>query len=264
MTAVGKAQRAKNSKVLAGLARGGFVGYGILHLVIAWLAIQIAFGHSGHEDDQSGALQTLAQQPLGKGLLVLIAIGLIAMTIWQGLTAAIGQDEVIQRVASGARAVVYAVLAVSTIKAVAGSPSSSSQKQKSTSSGVMAHTAGVWLIGLVGLVVLGVGIGLIVIGVLRKYDQYLLTGQMSRKARTLAHSLGTTGYVAKGVAYGISGVLLVDAAITHDPKKSGGLDSALRTLADQPFGKILLLVVGLGIAAYGFFCFFQARYRKVN
>ena len=76
--------------------------------------------------------------------------------------------------------------------------------------------------------------------------------------------LGTLGYVAKGVAFAIVGALLVDAAVTDDPQKSTGLDAALRTLAHEPFGEFLLIVVGVGIAAFGVYCFFQARYRKVG
>lgn len=263
MTAVGKAQRVKNNKVLVDTARAGFVGYGILHLVLAWLAAQIAFGHATEEGDQSGAFQALSQQSIGKVLLALIAIGLFAMALWQGLTAAIGHDKVTERIVSGCRTVVYVVLGISAVKALAGTPSSGSQKSQNASGGVLGHTAGVWLIALVGLVVIGVGVGLVVIGVLRKYDDNLMTGRMNRTTRTLSHVLGTSGYVAKGTAFAIAGVLLVDAAVTHDPKKGGGLDSALHTLAGEPYGKFLLLLMALGIAAFGVYCFFQARYRKV-
>jgi hypothetical protein len=58
-------------------------------------------------------------------------------------------------------------------------------------------------------------------------------------------------------------VLLVVAAVSFDPAKSTGLDGALRTLAAQRFGVVLLGVVALGFAVYGVFCFFQSRYRKV-
>jgi hypothetical protein len=86
---------------------------------------------------------------------------------------------------------------------------------------------------------------------------------MSFTARRIARRLGIAGYTAKGVAYGIAGVLFVVAAVNYDPEKARGLDAALSTLKDQAYGGILLTVIALGIAAFAIFCFVQARYRKV-
>ena len=60
----------------------------------------------------------------------------------------------------------------------------------------------------------------------------------SRARRT--SRFGKVGYTAKGVAIAIVGGLFVYAAITHDAKKSGGLDQALFEVLDQPFGPFLL------------------------
>jgi hypothetical protein len=86
---------------------------------------------------------------------------------------------------------------------------------------------------------------------------------MSRPTRRAMRWIGTSGYVAKAVAYGIVGVLVITAAVTYDPSASRGLDAALRTLANQPWGGWLLLAVAAGVAAYGVFGLAQARYRKV-
>jgi hypothetical protein len=269
-TARGTARRAANSRVLEWLTRMGFIGYGVLHLAIAWLAVQIAVGRSGQEGDQSGALQTLAAQPFGKFLLVLIAVGLVAMAIWQLLLAAIGHRDkqgkarTFERVASGARTVVYAVLAYTATKVVMGAPTSSAQQQRKATAGVMAHTAGAWLIGLIGVGVFALGVGLAWYGAKHKFVRKLNLAGARPNTRRAARWLGALGYVAKGVAFAIVGALLVDAAATNDPNKSTGLDAALRTLVREPFGEFLLIVVGIGIAAFGIYCFFQSRYRKVG
>jgi hypothetical protein len=78
-----------------------------------------------------------------------------------------------------------------------------------------------------------------------------------------ASRLGIAGYTAKGVAFGITGLLVIAAAVTYDPQKSRGLDGALRTLREQSYGTILLTLIALGITAFGVFCFVQAKYRKV-
>jgi hypothetical protein len=262
------ASRAAQSKPLEYLARGGFIGYGIIHLLFAWLALQIAFTGSGKESDQSGALQKLAEQSFGKTLVILIIIGLVAMAIWQAFEAAIGESGqtgrtgTAERVVSGCRAVLYAYFAYLGYKVVNGISSSQADSQEKATSKLMEASGGRFLVGLIGLVVLGIGVGLVVYGVTKKFEKHLNTAQMGHLRQTIRR-LGVAGYAAKGTAYAIAGGLIVAAAVTYDPEKARGLDAALRTLAEQSYGKWLLALVALGIAAYGVYCFFQARYRKV-
>jgi hypothetical protein len=86
---------------------------------------------------------------------------------------------------------------------------------------------------------------------------------MDHRTRTVSRRLGVAGYVAKGVAYGIAGLLVLTAAINYDPEQARGLDGALHALREQSYGGILLTLVALGIAAFGVYCFVQAKYRKV-
>jgi hypothetical protein len=72
--------------------------------------------------------------------------------------------------------------------------------------------------------------------------------------------VGLVGFPGKGIALGLVGGLLVYAAVTFDPAKASGLDGALRTVLDAPFGQFLLTLVALGIAAFGVFCLIRARY----
>jgi Domain of Unknown Function (DUF1206) len=263
------ASRAADSKPLEYLARGGFVCYGVIHLLFAWLALQVAFGHSGQEGDQNGALQSLAGNGFGKFLLVLIAVGMVGLAIWQGFEAAIGESgpkdktAIAERVISGVRAIVYLWLAWTAIKIVTGADSSSAAKSQNRSSSVMAHSGGRWLVGFVGLVVIGVGIGLVVYGVLKKFERHLKIQEMRPSVRKSTRRLGMAGYPAKGVAYAIAGVLVVVAAVQYDPDKARGMDAALKTLAGNSYGPWLLGVIALGFAAFGVFCFSQAKYRKV-
>lgn len=263
------ASRAANSKPLEYLARAGFICYGIIHLLFAWVAFQLAFGNSSQEGDQTGAMQKLATQPLGKALLIVIVIGMVALALWQGLEAAIGESGVrstrakFERVVSGVRAVVYLWLAWTAFKVVQGASASQSQGSKKATSQLMNSAGGRFWVGLLGLVVIGIGIGLMWYGLKKKFEEHLNTGQMNPQVRKTVRRLGMAGYTAKGVAYAIAGILLVVAAVKYDASKSGGLDGALKALASQPFGPWLLSLVAIGIAAFGIYCFFQARYRQV-
>jgi hypothetical protein len=261
--------RAANSRPLELLARGGFIAYGVIHLLVAWLALQVAFGDSSGETDQSGALKTLAQQPAGEFLVIGIIIGMVAMAIWQAFEAAIGwsgrQDRtaVAERVVSGCRAVLYTYFAYLGYKVVSGANASQSQSQQSSASSMMDSGGGRFLVGMAGLVVAGVGIGLMIYGLKKGFEKHLNTGQMSPSVRRIVQRLGMAGYTSKGVAYGIAGALIVSAALTYDPEKAGGLDAALKTMAGTAWGPWLLGLVALGIACFGVYCFFQAKYRKV-
>jgi hypothetical protein len=263
------ASRAADSKPLEYLARGGFVAYGVIHLLLAWLALQVAFGNTGKEGDQNGALQTLAGNSFGKVLLVIIAIGMIGLAIWQGFEAAIGESgpkdktAIAERVISGIRAIVYLWLAWTAIKVVSGANSSSAAKSQNKSSSIMSHSGGRFLVGFIGLVILGVGIGLAVYGILKKFEKHLKIQEMKPAVRKSTRRLGMIGYSAKGAAYAITGVLVVIAAVQFDPDKARGMDAALKTLAGHSYGPWLLGLIALGFAAFGVFCFSQAKYRKV-
>jgi hypothetical protein len=261
--------RARHSHLLEALTRGGFVGYGLLHLAVGWLALQIAFGHATQEGSQSGAFKLLSHQPLGRPLLVVVAIGLLAMAVWQALEAAVGHHDetggrrVAERVFSAARAVVYTALAWTAFTVQAGASTSSAGQQEQATAGVLAHPAGRVLVVLGAIVVTGVGIGLLVYGAKRMFVRRLMTGRMSYSTRRLAVGLGRVGYIAKGVAFGIAGLLAFAAAVKKDAARSTGLDGALHTLAGKPYGQLLLVAVAAGFAAFGVYCFFQSRYRRV-
>ena len=269
-SAMGAAGRAGNSDALENLARVGLIAYGVVHLLIAWLALQLAWGGGGQSADQSGALATLAQQPFGKPLLWVLALGLVALALWQlgevlrhraGLQASgEARKEAVKKVVKAvAKTIVFLALAVLAFRYAAGGGQSSSGQQQ-TVSGVFAWPGGRFLVGIAALVVIGVGVHHVRKGLKKSFLKEIDTAQASASQRRAVERLGQVGYPAKGVALGLVGVLLAWAAITFDPAKATGLDGALRTVLDAPFGKWLLSLVALGIAAYGVFCFFRARF----
>jgi polyphosphate kinase 2 PPK2/uncharacterized protein DUF1206 len=132
-----KAEQVGDSKALEVLARVGLVAYGVVHLLLGWLALQIAWGLSGRESaDTSGAMKTLADQPFGQVLLWLVAVGLAALALWQasaviwGYRNLEGAERVRKQITSGAKAVVFAALGYSAGAAALGAGSSSAQSQQ--------------------------------------------------------------------------------------------------------------------------------------
>ena len=93
--------------------------------------------------------------------------------------------------------------------------------------------------------------------------KYLRTAQMSPRTRRVVEVLGMIGTIARGLVFALAGVLVIDAAVTHQPRKPGGIDKALLTLRNQPFGEILLMLAALGLVVFGVYGLCEARWRKV-
>jgi hypothetical protein len=264
-----KAEQAGDSTSLEWLARGGLIAYGVVHLLVGWLALQIAWGASAGSADTSGALTTLARQPFGKVLLWVVAVGLVALALWQVSEAIWGHPDqdrgkrVRKQVTSGAKAAVYAALAVSAALVALGSGSSSSQSQEQATTGVLAWPGGRVLVVIAGLVIIGVGIAGIIKGVKKSFTEEIDTSSMSPTSRTGVLRLGQVGYIAKGVALSVVGGLLTYATLTFDRQQAQGLDGALQTILAQPFGRFLLTAVALGFVAFGLFAILQSRYRRM-
>jgi hypothetical protein len=253
----------RQSDALTLLVSVGLAAYGLVHLIIAWISLQVAWTHERKNANSKGALQTLVNQPFGTVLLWAAAVGFVALVVWQGLEAVRGhQDEdggkrVFARVRSGGRAVVYAGLTVLVVKTVTSSGGGSS-KQAWTAR-LLSATGGQFLVALVGLVIIGVGVGQIVVGARRKFTKHLSARVKQGSSGNAIVRAGQVGYIAKGVSLGIVGSLFIWAALSYDPKKAGGLDAALKTLRDQTFGPWLLSLVAIGLACFGVYCFAWAR-----
>jgi hypothetical protein len=265
-------RRTQRSDVLDHVARAGLVAYAIVHIVVGWLAVQLAFGDREGSASTSGAIHELAQQPFGAVLVWLVAVGMYLLALWQAVEAFFGHrdrdgvDRVRKRVTSAGKAVVYAVIGTSALKIALGEGSGGGDSgggERGTdtmTAKLMDLPAGQVLVGLVGAGILAVGAGLAFKGVTDRFLKDIESGGQTGATGSAYTWLGRVGYAAKGVALGVVGALFGHAAITHEPDKSGGLDQALTEVLEQPFGPVLLTAIGLGIACFGVFCFAWARH----
>ncbi len=247
------------------IARIGYVVLGVLHIVIGVIAISVAMGGGG-EADQGGAMETIRDTPAGVFLLWAIAIGLVALAAWQIAEAFLERDPDSKkkwghRIKYIGTALVYIAIAITAVVYAMGGSSDSSESTQTFSAQLMSTPGGIVLLVIVGLGVLGIGIAFIVRGFTRAFEKHLdLPTGVARKGIV---TFGIVGYVAKGIAVGVTGVLFVVAAFTHDAEAAGGLDAALHTLAALPFGPVILWVVAAGLIIYGLFCFARARYARM-
>ncbi|HEY8300338.1 MAG TPA: DUF1206 domain-containing protein [Jatrophihabitans sp.] len=249
------------------LARLGLAARGTIYVLIGVLALLLAFGLKKGESDQRGALQQLSKQTGGFVLLLIVAVGLAGYALWRLSEAAFGVagegKKTGPRLQSLVRGLVYVFLAISAfVILIHGHDKSQAKQQQSYTARAMHHTAGRWLVGLIGLIVVVVGAVLVYEGVTRKFEKYFKLGEMSPAARKTTEFLGTVGTAARGIVFAITGVLVVVAAVQFQPKKARGIDSALLALRDTAFGPGLLVVVALGLVMFGLFGFCEARWRR--
>jgi Domain of Unknown Function (DUF1206) len=262
---------AKSSPWPERLARFGLGARGVLYIVIGILAVRVAFGHTNEKANQSGALQEIASTTGGAVLIWLVAIGLLGFALWRLASAVFGPaadpsaNDAKGRVKAAAEAVGYGAISALAIKiAVNGASSSGSGSGSKQAATVLSWPGGQFLVGLVGVIIVGVGLYFLYDGWKADFTKELKVGTVSPGVRKGVVLLGRIGRIARGVVFAILGILVITAAVQYDPQKANGLDGALKTLAAQPFGKWLLVLVALGLIAFGLYGIAEAKLRRVG
>ena len=251
------------------LARAGLVARGISYAIIGILALKLAFGSGGETTNQRGALQQIAQQPLGKALLIGMVIGLAGYAMWRLTRAALGhgaqqQDSAGERVAAAASGIAYAALCVTAIKILVGANSGGgTNSPKKTTAGVLEWTGGTEIVAAIGAILIGVALYQGYAGLSKKFLEDSNTAQMSAGTERVFPALGVFGHLARMVVFGLVGYGLIKAALNYDPDKAIGLDGALSKLSDYSYGPLLLGVAAAGLIGFALYSFADARYRKI-
>ena len=266
-SAHGNARQAAASGTLKRGARVGLAARGLVYVLIGLLAAQVASGAS-ERADQQGALQKIADQPFGRVLLWLVAVGFAAYGLWRLGEAAWGRrdesDEkkrTVKRVESLASGLFYLLFCATALRFAAGGGGSG--RQRSLTVRLLDAPGGTTLLIVIGVVVVGIGIALAWRGLKTDFERHLNHGSMSAQTYGVVRRLGQGGYLARGVVFSLVGVLVVKAALDHDPEKAGRLDVALHSVAAAPFGTALLYAAAAGLACFGAYSFAEARYRRL-
>lgn len=265
-----KAQRtARESPWATGMARVGILARAIVHLLVGWLAVQIAFGDVGEQADQRGALATVIRQPLGQVLVFLLALGFLAYAAWRFVEAIIDPDDKgpLSRLGYAARGLLYLGLFGTAVSLIMKKGSSASGNGGSDNNqqvaGVLGLPFGRFIVAAVALAVVAVGVWNGYQALTRSFEKKLKEAEMSSNERTWTIRVGVFGHLARMVAYLVVGWFLGKAALQFDPQEPVGLDQALHALAGAAYGPFLLVTVGVGFVAFGAYQVMLARYREV-
>lgn len=270
-------EKAKDSPWVPWMARGGLLTRGLLHVVVGWLAFRVASGDHGRRADQQGALATLVRQPMGRVLVLALALGFLAYAAWRFVEAALDPEDkgTLKRIGCGLRGVLYVGLFLSAMRLVVGGASKAgsggggagggggSAKQQDVTARVLGWPGGRYVVLVAGLVVIGIGLWNGWRAVTKKFEKDLKRYEMSSAERRWTTRLGAFGHLARMAAYAVCGFFVVRAAVRFEPQKGVGLDASLHELAGRSYGPWVLAVVGVGLVAFGLYQFVLARYRLI-
>ena len=259
---------AMNYAPVRALSRVGLAAYGGVHLLVAELALQVALS-GGNAADKSGALKTLAGCSAGRVLLWMIAGGFASVVLWQ-LGEAIYKHchvssvcrRLWRRAFNIGEAAMFGLFAFSAGSIAAGGSAISDADQRSATATILALPGGQFLVGVIGTGIIAAAVGLVCHGLTKAFLRDMDLSSADPWLTQLVIRLGQIGWTALGVAYGTAGVLVVLAARQSDPRQATGLDRALKALSAEPYGVAELLFVAAGLACFGVYCLFEARYRQ--
>lgn len=254
------------------LMRFGFVANGIVYITIGILAVQAALGRGGQTSGTQGALSTIADEPFGQFLIGFIGLGFIGLAIWYVFRGVSDPDNagddisgIAKRIGLVIAGLAYGVLAYSAFRILTNSGSSGGNQAADWTAQVMQQPYGIWLIGITGVVIIGVGIYQLYKAYKTKFREKLKVQEMSLTETKWGIRAGRIGIAARAIVFSIIGVFLVQASMQADPQQAGGVGKALQTLTTQPYGPWLLGVIALGLVAYGLYsALVLARYRRIH
>lgn len=252
------------------LARAGYAAKGTVYGITGVLTFLAAFNLGGQKTSQLQVLQFLDKQPFGNVLLVLLGIGLLGYSVWRFTQSIsdpenIGDDKkgTLKRVAFFVSGLIYLGFAALAIWRVIGSGGSSSGTGNAGSnSSFLASSTGLWILGAVGVIIIGVGIFQFVRVKKEDYKKkFNLSALSEEKKRKTIVNAANFGLSARGVIFLIIGYFALHGAITSNPSEIKTTGEVFSFLQDSSYGAWLLGLVAAGLVCYAVYMLMMAKYR---
>lgn len=257
---------------LAPMARAGYASKGVIYLLIGILALMAGLNLGGSITGPKEALETLQPKTFGKTMLAIVAIGLCCYALWRFVQSIYDPDGkgkklkgLLVRAGFAVSGIIHGALAFAVFKMILGTSSSSHDfSEAGLTARLMAQPLGVWLVGMVGVIIGCVAFFHIYRGFTGAFKKRLNFSQLSHKMRELLCRTCQFGLIARGLAFMITAWFFLRSALHYNAAEAGGLSEALGVIASQSYGPWLLAAMGLGLAAYGIYAFVEARFRRIN
>ena len=119
---------------------------------------------------------------------------------------------------------------------------------------------GPWLIGSIGLAIIGIGIGTAVAGFRADFAKRIA---LSAEPRQFVVALGIFGYATRAIVFTMIGLFFVFAAINANANEAAGVAGTLVAIQRQRHGTLLLGITAAGLLAFGGFGIAEALFRRI-
>jgi len=263
------ARDAASNPALQTLARVGFAAKGFVFAVVGVLAMRAAFGLGSGATGEQGALRSLVNEPFGRLLVGALGVGLAAFALWRfiemlafPIRPAHRTADVLKHFGSLFSGLAYTSLAIAAFDLFSGRAAEGGGPQGIVGR-VLTQPFGQALVIVGGLAAFAYGAYQIYYGIKENFLRKLDRGSMSARQLQWSRRLGKIGLPARGIVLMISGVFLFIAGMTSEASRAKGLEGIFGYLGTLPGSTVLIFFMGLGLLAYGAFCFFDARYRRL-
>jgi hypothetical protein len=251
------------------LARLGYASIGIVYMIVGGFAVAAGLGRRGSTGSQKDAFALILHQPFGRVMLAVVALGMIGYVLWRFVSAVTDSEHrgsdmkgLALRAASVFRGLAYSAMAFQVVRMIERNASSgpgNEQKAEHWTARLMEQPFGRALVALAGAGVVAYGAYQLYAAWDAKLSKRISLGAMDSRLRDKVVLISRFGIAARGVVFFIIGGSLLIAALRHNPKAAHGTTGALQELP-QP----LLVLVGLGLAAYGVYALVNAKYRRIK
>ncbi len=260
------------------LARAGYAAHGLMYVTIGALAVMVATGNGDSEGerlDGKGALHELHQKPFGQVLLVLMAAGLVGFALWSFVQATLNPEREgkgwlgpfwrIGRVLNGVIHGALVAYAIGLITGTMAGGSGEEDKAKAWSARLMSWDPwGKWIVGGIGVVFFVMAGWQLWLAWKAKLDERLDLDRLREATRAIVVNVCRLGIAARAVVSALIGTGLVIAAFRADPNRVQDAAGAVDRIRHAPFGPILLVAVGVGLAAFGVYQLIEAQFRRIK
>lgn len=255
-------------KTLVRLGRLGYGVKGIVYVMMGILALVASRGYRKHSLDTKGALVTIGEAPFGRFLLIVVVIGLFGYAAWRLISAATDAERKGDsptgaglRIGAAARGLAYGSLGYWTLRYLTFKRTGGGDMPRSLTNRVLDWPGGKWIVIAFGLSLIGYAVYQVYRALSGKFLNHLSLAGSSEETQKTVRIVGKFGIIARAVVFGMIGLLFVNAGRTYDPSKAGGIHDSLVAIAQQPWGRLLFIVVALGLIGFGLFQIATARFR---
>jgi uncharacterized protein DUF1206 len=252
-------------KTLQGLVRLGYLAKALVYILIGALAFRVAAGmRGGRLTDQGGTLYVVLRQPHGRGMLLVVAVGLLTYAAWRIAGGILGWQRhayagYIARASTVIRGLVYGAVGMKAMKLSLGLRGGDSGPEPLVRQ-ALKWPFGDWMILIVGIGVAWYGVIQINNAIEGRLEPDLDAATLRRRAGDWALPVARAGIGARAVLMILLAFGLLRAGVAHRASAAGGLDASLLILKALPQGAFLLGAAGAGVLAYGIYQLLHARY----